>query len=240
MDEFLEKLQKSQDGIKLTDGEKERLISACRTAPAKRRALLGKRIAAISAAAAAIAITVLFAVPNIMLAGSKGSDSAERQDEFFYVANCDQADGIDASGNESGFTAAYRAIYYSIPQEFIELADEDEYERWCGTKKSAESMAIVEFVNHFDISKEKFDRANALYAAALAEEYAAAPLLMPADYPEQEEYEVFNSDIIYSGDTEAVNEYYSAKEYPYQSEAEFAASGQASQAVEFQTETTLN
>ena len=59
---------------------------------------------------------------------------------------------------------------------------------------------------------------------------------MPADYPEQEEYEVFNSDIIYSGDDERISEYYLKKEYPYQSEAEFAASDKGSDAVEFQTE----
>ena len=73
-------------------------------------------------------------------------------------------------------------------------------------------------------------------AASLAEDYGVSPLLMPADYPEQEDYEVFNSDIIYSGDDKKINAYYREKEYPYQSEAEFAASGKGSDAVEFQTE----
>lgn len=243
MDDIFEKLQRSQDGIKLSDDEKERLISACRTEPARQKRSARKRVIAISAAAAAIAITALFAVPNMLLAGSKGSDSAPQEKGDFlyateesldmYVGNNNQEQAADVTTGI--LQPLYRTIYYSIPQQFIDLADEDEYERWCG-KKARDGMAIVGFVRHFGISKEEFDKANGLYAASLAEEYGVSPLLLPADYPEQEEYEVFNSDIIYSGDDERISEYYLKKEYPYQSEAEFAASGKGSDAVEFKTE----
>lgn len=244
MDDIFEKLQRSQDGIKLSDDEKERLISACRTEPTRQKRSARKRVIAISAAAAAIAITALFAVPNMLLAGSKGSDSAsqEKGDGFYsydesldrYVGNNNQEQAADVSTGI--LQPLYRTIYYLIPQQFIDLADEDEYERWCGSQNTYDGMAIVGFIRHFGISKEDFDKANELYAASLAEEYGVSPLLMPADYPEQEEYEVFNSDIIYSGDDERISEYYLKKEYPYQSEAEFAASGKDSDAVEFKTE----
>lgn len=244
MDDIFEKLQRSQDGIKLSDDEKERLISACRTEPARQKRSARKRVIAISAAAAAIAITALFAVPNMLLAGSKGSDSASQEkgdglysyDESLdrYVGSNNQEQAADVSTGI--LQPLYRTIYYSIPQQFIDLADEDEYERWCGSQNTYDGMAIVGFIRHFGISKEEFDKANELYVASLAEEYGVSPLLLPADYPEQEDYEVFNSDIIYSGDDERISEYYLKKEYPYQSEAEFAASGKGSDAVEFQTE----
>lgn len=244
MDDIFEKLQRSQDGIKLSDDEKERLISACRTEPAKQKRSARKRVIALSAAAAAIAITALFAVPNMLLAGSKGSDSASQEKGDFFYASEESFDGYVGSNNQEQAADAatdilhqsYRAIYYLIPQQFIDLADEDEYERWCGSQNTYDGMAIVGFVRHFGISKEEFDKANGLYAASLAEEYGVSPLLMPDDYPEQEDYEVFNSDIIYSGDDKKINAYYREKEYPYQSEAEFAASGKGSDAVEFQTE----
>lgn len=243
MDDIFEKLQRSQDGIKLSSDEKARLISACRTEPARQKRSARKRVIAISAAAAAIAITALFAVPNMLLAGSKGSDSAsqEKGDGFYsYDESLDRYVGSNKQEQAAVATdilhQSYRTIYYLIPQQFIDLADEDEYERWCGSQNTYDGMAIVGFVRHFGISKEEFDEANGLYAASLAEEYGVSPLLMPADYPEQEDYEVFNSDIIYSGDDKKINAYYREKEYPYQSEAEFAASGKGSDAVEFQTE----
>lgn len=243
MDDIFEKLQRSQDGIKLSNDEKARLISACRTEPARQKRSARKRVIAISAAAAAIAITALFAVPNMLLAGSKGSDSAsqEKGDGFYsYDESLDRYVGSNKQEQAAVATdilhQSYRTIYYLIPQQFIDLADEDEYERWCGSQNTYDGMAIVGFVRHFGISKEEFDEANGLYAASLAEEYGVSPLLMPADYPEQEDYEVFNSDIIYSGDDKKINAYYREKEYPYQSEAEFAASGKGSDAVEFQTE----
>lgn len=244
MDDIFEKLQKSQDGIKLSGDEKERLISACRTEPARQKRSTRKRVIALSAAAAAIAITALFAVPNMLLAGSKGSDSVSQEKGDVLNSYNERFDGyIDENKQEQAADVAtgilhqsYRAIYYSIPQQFIDLADEDEYERWCGSQSTYDGMAIVGFIRHFGISKEEFDKANGLYAASLAEEYGVSPLLMPADYPEQEDYEVFYSEIIYSGDDKKINAYYREKEYPYQSEAEFAASGKDSGAVEFQTE----
>lgn len=244
MDDIFEKLQKSQDGIKLSGDEKERLISACRTEPAKQKRSARKRAIALSAAAAAIAITALFAVPNMLLAGSKGSDSVSQEKGDVINSYNERFDGyIDENKQEQAADVAtgilhqsYRAIYYSIPQQFIDLADEDEYEHRCGSQSSYDGMAIVAFIRHFGISKEDFDKANELYAASIAEEYGVSPLLMPADYPEQEDYEVFNSDIIYSGDDQKINAYYREKEYPYQSETEFAASGKDSDAVEFQTE----
>ena len=180
----------------------------------------------------------------MLLAGSKGSDSASQEKGDFFYASEESFDGYVGSNNQEQAAdvatdilhQSYRTIYYLIPQQFIDLADEDEYERWCGSQNTYDGMAIVGFVRHFGISKEEFDKANRLYAASLAEEYGVSPLLMPADYPEQEDYEVFNSDIIYSGDDERISEYYLKKEYPYQSEAEFAASDKGSDAVEFQTE----
>lgn len=60
----------------------------------------------------------------------------------------------------------------------------------------------------------------------MAKDFAAweeKPTLRPLDYENQQTYEIYNVDIIYSFDNELINEYYLTPDYPYCAEFEFEA-----------------
>ena len=87
----------------------------------------------------------------------------------------------------------------------------------------------------FNISREDFDKANHKLALSFSQELQEAPMMNPKDYLNQEIYEVYNADIIYTFDDEIINDYYLSREYPfcYQDEYENAVlSG------EYKTQTT--
>lgn len=232
MDELLERLSRAQSSISLDEEEKKRLIFACQTEKPKKKTNY-KRIAA--AAAVLVLIVAVFSPGFLLQAGM--SDSAANENGT-YEEFCDDIalqetfdDGLfSASGTLS---VTYRFIYFLIPEQFSSLVGEEEFELWASEDNTGGHMPIVAFVRHFGISKEDFDKANELYAEEIRKRYSVTPLILPADYPEQEKYEVFNSDIIYCGDDEKIGSYYSVPNYPFDSEEDFIAEGEAREAIEF-------
>lgn len=134
----------------------------------------------------------------------------------------------------------YRVCYYGINKYFAQMADPLEVRAW--EEKTYEvspnetnEMVIKRFVIDFNISREDFDKANYEVAKMISEELQEVPTINPKDYLNQEIYEVYNADIIYTFDDEIINEYYLSGEYPfcYQDEYENAVlSG------EYKTQTT--
>ncbi len=114
----------------------------------------------------------------------------------------------------------YRYNYYSIPYQFIELVGEENYTNWYNSLDKSnfyeiEEMLMVTFIKHFNISKADFDEAN-VKNADVYKELGVNPIYPPYVYPDEykdysynnEAYEIYNADIIYTFDNELINEYY--------------------------------
>ncbi len=99
----------------------------------------------------------------------------------------------------------FRELYSVIPKPFYELVGFEEFNEWALTAKKSDGMAIVQFVEHFGITRAEFDSANRAYFDLISEHY---DLYAFTDNIPVEGVEVFNSDIIFSGDKEKINEYY--------------------------------
>lgn len=120
----------------------------------------------------------------------------------------------------------YRQCYYNISYQLSLLVDEDEFRAWqkevCDKDRNdVTEMFAKSFVQHFDISREDFDKANLELAKGLYDPDSPGVSMNPKDYANQEMYEIYNSDIIYSFDDEKINNYYLSGEYPYTYESEF-------------------
>lgn len=147
------------------------------------------------------------------------------------------------SGGDSGdyidiYTTKYRRIYYeSVSVFFAVLVDRDKLYEWeaeyyaenpnadglfeVGEEiTEPETMRIVEFIKHFNIPKEKFEEANNTWCHRMIK-WGDVPVMNPKDYKEQEEFEVYNVDILYTFDYEIINAYYKRGEYPFDTEEEY-------------------
>lgn len=136
------------------------------------------------------------------------------------------------------YTTKYRRIYYSsIRVCFAELVSDEEYDEWIkqyhkkyptgdglfeeGEKiVEPERMKIVDFILYFNIPREEFEEANNTWCHRMIK-WGDVPVMNPKDYKEQEEFEVYNVDIIYTFDDEIINEYYERGEYPFDTEDEY-------------------
>ena len=124
------------------------------------------------------------------------------------------------AGGGSLTTRKYRVRYYSIPYQFVLLVGEESYREWrnkLGSQSPDDTneMVMKKFVQHFNISREDFEKANLEFAKVLAEGIINFPLMNPKDYADQEVDEIFNPDIIYTFDDEIINNYYLSPEYPF-------------------------
>ena len=81
-------------------------------------------------------------------------------------------------------------------------------------------MTMVLFIQHFNISREDFDRTNLSLAKDFVE-MEEKSTMKPQDYENQQPYEIYNSDIIYTFDDEIINEYYLTPDYPFCSDDEY-------------------
>ena len=119
----------------------------------------------------------------------------------------------------------YRQRYYTIPYDFALLVDEDELSAWeeeiyQTNPDETNKMTMVLFIQHFNISREDFDRANLAMAKGFVE-WDDKPTMRPLDYENQQPFEIYNSDIIYTFDDEIINEYYLTPDYPFCTEDEY-------------------
>ena len=151
------------------------------------------------------------------------------------------------SGGDSGdyidpYTTKYRRIYYTngssgLNTFFANLVSDEEYFEWMeqyyakqppnnGLFEVGEEiieptrMKIVDFVMYFDIPRDVFEEANNTWCHQMIK-WGNVPVMNPKDYKEQEEFEVYNVDIIYTFDDEIINAYYERGEYPFDTEEEY-------------------
>ncbi len=117
----------------------------------------------------------------------------------------------------------YRVRYYSIPGPFADLVGRDKCREWelkyIHGVGLPENMLMVDFIKEFNISKEDFEKANLQLAKTLGKN--SRLMMNPLDYTNQEIYEIFNADIIYTFDYQIINEYYLSHDYPYLYEHEY-------------------
>lgn len=222
-----DKLREAAEEIKLDDLQRQRILEACKGK--KRRKV---NYAAIASVAALFVITVAVFSPGfLMRAGmaDKAANEAAVEDCFFADQETPDENGLfsDKAFSANGdadlectvdeytqciFDAeGFRSIYSAIPQSFVSLVGYNAFNEWAATAESSGGMAIIQFVEHFGISKEAFDEANRSYAKYIYNIYGTFPLYK-ASYPEHEKYEIFDTEMIYSSDRETVEEYYKAIE----------------------------
>lgn len=118
----------------------------------------------------------------------------------------------------------YRSRYYSIPSTFVDLVGRDVYYEWIYTvdhTDKAEKMLMPQFIQHFGITREQFDKANLEFARIVRDGLKGRPCINPKDYANQISDEIFNGDIVFTFDDEIINEYYLSPEYPYLYSFEF-------------------
>lgn len=133
----------------------------------------------------------------------------------------DITDGVGGGVIESG---KYRQRYYSVPYDFVILVGEEEYFRWYDEvlEYNPDRTMVVDFIQYFDISKEVFEKTNLQMAKDFVE-WGEEPTLKPMDYENQQTYEIYNADILYTFDDEIINEYYLTPEWPYCAGFEYEA-----------------
>ncbi|MBQ2903135.1 MAG: hypothetical protein IJE48_01925 [Clostridia bacterium] len=230
-----DKLREAAEEIKLDDLQKQRILEACKGK--KRRRI---NYTAVAGIAAALIVTVVVFSPGFLMK-AKEADSAVNEaavedyhaaDQEMQVILSDGAysqhsaeSGNGSADNKYAYTAGvctdiifeaggFRSIYSIIPQSFINLVDRDEYDLWVSDVSAENGMAIVQFKDYFGISQEAFDEANKSYAKYISGLYGVMPLYCTT-VEENEKYEIFRTDLIYSSDREAVDEYYRAfTEFP--------------------------
>lgn len=119
----------------------------------------------------------------------------------------------------------FRVSYYDVALQFQELVSAEEYETWQKSVyadgfDNVDEMVIVSFIKHFNISREDFDKANKHWARIIQDMSGKPSTYNPYDYPEQEYYELYNADIIYTFDNAKIDEYYREHDYAYNTKEE--------------------
>ncbi len=118
----------------------------------------------------------------------------------------------------------YRSAFYSVPAPFVNLVSKEVFFAWRETidaTATAETMVMSQFVQHFGITREQFDKANLEWAKGVRDNLFGLPCINPKDYANQEDDEIFNADIIFTFDDDLIREYYLAPDYPYLYDIEF-------------------
>ncbi len=151
--------------------------------------------------------------------------------------------GGDIDNYIDPYKTKYRRIYYSggsggLNTFFANLVTDEDYFEWMeqyyakhptgdGMFREGEKiveptrMKIVDFVMFFDIPRDVFEEANNTWCHSRMIKWGEVPVMNPKDYKEQEEFEVYNVDIIYTFDDEIINAYYERGEYPFNTEEEY-------------------
>ena len=196
-----EKIKPAVEDITLSEAQKQAIIAGCTKAKKKSRA-------PIYAVAAAAAMLILAFSPGFLFrASNKSADSAGNIEEY-----CDSAAGSTATSDFRIFEAdGYSDIYSVIPSEFVLLVNYDEFAEWSGECTAEGGMALLQFVEHFQIPKEDFEAANAEYSARNVNENANADVESDSDNKAEQPAESINAELIYSFDKEKIDDYYKNK-----------------------------
>lgn len=235
MNDF-DKFREAAEEIKLDDLQKQRILEACKGR--KRRKINYTAVAGI--AAVLVISFAVFSPGFLMRAKEADVMSNEAVAEDYYAADQEAADengflydnaysqnSLCGGKGDGKYTYTvnectqiifdakeFRSIYSLIPQSFINLVDLTEFNEWAENATADNGMAIVQFKEHFGIAEEDFEKANREYAKYIYEIYDALPLYFTSD-AENEKYEIFNTELIYGADKDAIDEYYRAfSEFP--------------------------
>ncbi len=227
-----EKIKPAVEEIQLSEIQQQRIIENCEKQ--KRRKFNYKLW--IPVAAAAVFTVVIFS-PGFIFSASKSADSmaeaengkgfgyladsygGEINDEEIYVSVEDylpnevysvQNQSTAVEINVLFDSGNYREIYSVIPSQFVWLVDFEDYKIWKNTVDSTNGMAMLQFVEHFGITREDFDSANKSYEAYINSLGKTALKNKPSNKAE-ESCEIFNAEIIYSFDRETIDSYYLAE-----------------------------
>ena len=139
-------------------------------------------------------------------------ESKTTKENSTEIGQTDIGDGMILQGK-------YRQCYYQNFYQLEQLVDPEELDAWenevyASDPDETNEMVVKLFIQHFNISKEEFEKANLELAKALYLP-GCEVMMNPKDYVNQEMYEIYNADIIYTFDDEIINEYYLSGDYPY-------------------------
>ncbi len=225
----INKIKPAVEEIQFSEIQQQRIMEACEKH--KRKSFNYKLW--IPVAAAAMFAVVIFSPGFLFRAKEADMAASENGNGFDYLADsyggtindeeiyvevedCITQELISVQnqsatvGAKSLFNSGvYRKIYSVIPSHFAWLVDSSEYEKWEKTVKASGGMAIVQFVEHFGITREEFDSANEAYAAYVNSTFGYSIIGKPASESE-ETLEIFDAELIYSFDKQRINEYYLA------------------------------
>lgn len=143
-------------------------------------------------------------------------------------------------GGASISTRKYRVNYYDVPYQFVLIVGEDAFWEWDETRDNEDPdetnvMVMKNFIQHFNITREDFDKANLEWTKTIFYEMGGKPVMNPKDFANQETDESYNADIIYTFDDEVINNYYLSGYYPYIFESDYE---KAVESGEYETRTT--
>ncbi len=224
--------------IKLTEEKKAEIINICKENEVQEAThfSLNFKSFAVAICVLIIAVTAAFAYKNhndtndipVHSATEQSEKESLKAVEITSVQSPQKIENTtenDVGGGEI-VQEKYRQCYYNISYQLSLLVDENELKDWeeeiyAKDPNETNEMVVKLFVQHFNISKEDFERAN-LEAAKVIYDPNSPPLSMnPKDYINQEMFELYNPDIIYTFDDEIINEYYLSGEYPFVYESDF-------------------
>ncbi len=150
--------------------------------------------------------------------GEKDSDQTTSPSVSASVENSTEKNENEGIGGAILTVQKYRTRYYSIPGTFVSLVGKDKYFEWLNTvdyTSSAERMLMPQFIKHFGITREQFDKANLKFAKIVRDGMDGNPCINPKDYANQIDEEIFNADIIFTFDDEVINNYYLTPDFPF-------------------------
>ena len=111
----------------------------------------------------------------------------------------------------------YRYNYYRFTSPYIDIVGDEAYGEWIRSDPKYENfdideMLMVSYIKHFNITREQFDEASK-NREKLFEKNNWTMLVYPfendGEYSyDDEAYEIYNADIIYTFDNDIINEYY--------------------------------
>lgn len=155
-----------------------------------------------------------------------GITSAEFQDNTVITEILkENVSQNDVGGGDLGLLK-YRMNYYDIPAPFAKIIDPEVFEPWYEkvvkeNPNETNQMVMKRFIEHFNVSREDFDRANLEWAKIIVKDFKGEPMMNPQDFSNQETDEVYNADILFTFDDEIINNYYLSHDYPFCYESEY-------------------
>ncbi len=145
--------------------------------------------------------------------------------EITFTEYTNRSQESDVGGGEI-VQEKYRQCYYRITYQLSLLVDKDKLLSWKEKVFSEDpddtnEMIVKRFVLDFNISREDFEKANLELAKVLYDPDSPPLSMNPKDYINQEMFEIYNADIIYTFDDDIINEYYLSGDYPFVYESDF-------------------